>query len=286
MFSFSKACWKKAPSPPLVAIDRSSLSSRSLPRSLNEAPSINTERERVCVWERERERDPYRIKDTSVLTYFALHGDSGLRFRSSFHSRGLSGAGARSIARLVRPCVWSILLMYACTPKLLTMSFFSAFFDPTKTGVCLLSFLLRSVRLTKTFLKPKKKGHASALPASVAGSSYLSSCKVKNKDRWTTNGIDRTVSVEQTERLAASSRKAWIEREGHFPCPALCTGRWQTFKPQLSVQSRTSKPDYTWTATSTAWEVLRTRCKQPSISFSNDEALRKIKEISSLCFWP
>ena len=75
--------------------------------------------------------------------------------------------------------------------------------DRTETGVCFLSFLLRSLRLTKTVLKqPKKKGHASALPASVAGSSYLSS----SKDRWTTNGIDRTVSVEQTER--ASSRKA------------------------------------------------------------------------------
>ena len=32
-------------------------------------------------------------------------GNSGLRFRRSFHSRGLSGAGARSIARLARPCV-------------------------------------------------------------------------------------------------------------------------------------------------------------------------------------
>ena len=73
--------------------------------------------------------------------------------------------------------------------------------DRTKTGVCFLSFLLRSLRLTKTVLKPKK-GHASALPASVAGSSYLSS----SKDRWTTNGIDRMVSVEQTER--ASSGKA------------------------------------------------------------------------------
>ena len=39
-----------------------------------------------------------------------LHGDPGLRFRRSFLSRGLSGAGAWSIARLARPCVWSILL--------------------------------------------------------------------------------------------------------------------------------------------------------------------------------
>ena len=66
---------------------------------------------------------------------------------------------------------------------------------------------LRSLRLTKIVLKPKNKGHASALPASVAGSSYLSSSKVKNKDRWTTNGILRAVSIEQTER--ASSRKTW-----------------------------------------------------------------------------
>ena len=171
-------------------------------------------------------------------------------------------------------------------PPELTMFFFFCLRsnDRTKTGVCLLSFLLRSLRLTKIVLKPKKKGHASALPASVAGSSYLSSSKVKNKDRWTTNGIDRTVSVEHTER--PSSRKAWIEREGHFPCPAHGTGLWQTFKPQLSFQSRTSKPDCTWTPTSTGWEILRTRCKQSSISFSKDEALRKIKELFSLCLWP
>ena len=138
--------------------------------------------------------------------------------------------------------------------------------DRTETGVCLLSFLLRSLRLTKTVLKPKKKGHASALPASVAGSSYLSSSKMKNKDHWTTNGIDRTVSVEHTER--PPSCKAWIEREGHFPSPAHGTGLWQTLKPQLSFQSRTSKHDYTWTSTSTGWEILRSRCKQSSISFS------------------
>ena len=71
----------------------------------------------------------------------------------------------------------------------------------------LLAFLSSSITSTdKTVLKPKKKGHASALSASIAGSSYLSSSRVKNKDRWTTNGIDWTVSVEQTER--ASSRKA------------------------------------------------------------------------------
>ena len=33
------------------------------------------------------------------------HGDPGLRFRRSYLNRGLSGAGARSIARLARPCV-------------------------------------------------------------------------------------------------------------------------------------------------------------------------------------
>ena len=110
---------------------------------------------------------------------------------------------------------------YCACPEL-TMTFFCFLRsnDRTKTGVCLLSFLLRSLRLTKTVLKPKKKGHASALPAPVAGSSYLSSSKVKNKDRWTTNAFDRAVSVEQTER--ASSHK--LEREGHFPCPAHGTG--------------------------------------------------------------
>ena len=87
----------------------------------------------------------------------------------------------------------------------------------------LLAFLSSSITSTdKKLFSNQKKGHASALPASVAGSSYLSSSKVKNKDRWTTNGIDRTVSVEHTERL--SSRKALIEREGHFPCPTHGTG--------------------------------------------------------------
>ena len=71
----------------------------------------------------------------------------------------------------------------------------------------LLAFLSSSITSTdKNCSQTKKKGHASVLPASVAGPSYLSSSKLKNKDRWTTNGIDRTVSVEQTER--ASSCKA------------------------------------------------------------------------------
>ena len=92
-------------------------------------------------------------------TESGLHGDPGLRFRRSFHSNDLSGAGARSIAWLSQPCVWSILLMYACTPKLLTMTFFCFLRsnDGTKTGICLLSFLLRSLWQTKTVLKPKKK---------------------------------------------------------------------------------------------------------------------------------
>ena len=68
----------------------------------------------------------------------------------------------------------------------------------------LFAFLSSSITSTdKNCSQTKKKGYASALPA---GSSYLSSSKVKNKDRWTANGIDRTVSIEQTER--ASSRKA------------------------------------------------------------------------------
>ena len=58
----------------------------------------------------------------------------------------------------------------------------------------------------KSCSQTENKGHASALPTPVEGSSCQSSSKVKNKDRWTTNAIDRTVSVEQTER--ALSRKA------------------------------------------------------------------------------
>ena len=47
---------------------------------------------------------------------------------------------------------------YACLE--LTMTFFSAFFHPTigrRLAFCLLSFLHRSLRLTKSVLKPKKK---------------------------------------------------------------------------------------------------------------------------------
>ena len=76
----------------------------------------------------------------------------------------------------------------------------------------------------------------SSLPASVAGFSYLSSSKVKNKGRWTTNAIDRTVSVEQTER--ASSRKAW--KRGPF---SLSRSRYRTLTDvqTLIVRSITHK---------------------------------------------
>ena len=97
------------------------------------------------------------------------------------------------------------------TPEL-TMFFFFFFFLPSSIQRSdedwrLLAFLSSSITSTdKNCSQTKKrKGHAIALPDSVAGSSYLSSSKVKNKDRWTTNGIDRTVSVEHTER--PSSRK-------------------------------------------------------------------------------
>ena len=208
-----------------------------------------------------------------------FHGDPGLRFRKSHLSRGLSAAGARSIARLARPCVWSISFQSWRCFFFFFFFFFFAFFDPTigrRLAFACFPFFFDHFDWQKLFSNQKKWPckRSEPLPASVVGSSYLSSSKVKNKDRWTTNGIDRTVSVEHTER--PSSRKAWLEKEGHFPCPAHGTGLWQTFKPQLSFQSRTSKPDYTWTPTSTGWEILRTRCKQSSISFSKDEALRKI----------
>ena len=91
-------------------------------------------------------------------------------------------------------------------PGLLTVTFFLlSSIQRRDKDWPLLAFLFSSITSTdKNCSETKKKGHASALPASVAGSSYLSSSKVKNKDRWTTNGIDRTVSVEKTER--ASSR--------------------------------------------------------------------------------
>ena len=47
---------------------------------------------------------------------------------------------------------------------------------------------------------------------------YLSSSKMKNKDSWTTNAIDRTVCIEQTKR--ALSCKAW--KRGPFsPVPLM-----------------------------------------------------------------
>ena len=60
------------------------------------------------------------------------HGDSGLRFRRSF-SQPRSLGGRRPVDRAAGAALRliDILLMYACTPKLLTMTFFSAFFDPT-----------------------------------------------------------------------------------------------------------------------------------------------------------
>ena len=53
---------------------------------------------------------------------------------------------------------------YCACPEL-TMTFFCFLpsNDRTKTGVCFLSFLLRSLRLTKTVLKPKKKKAMQAL---------------------------------------------------------------------------------------------------------------------------
>ena len=104
-----------------------------------------------------------------LCTLFTLApGDPSLRFRRSFHNRGFSRASARSITRQARPCVWSVLLMYAFTPELLQRTFISSFlwsndqtkkkpWDETTTGDCLLFFLLRSLRLTKMVLKPKKK---------------------------------------------------------------------------------------------------------------------------------
>ena len=154
--------------------------------------------------------------------------------------------------------------------------FFSAFFDPAKgrrLDFACFPFFFDHFDWQKLFSNNKRPcKRSSRLNGGLLVSEFF---QREKQPYWTANGVDRTVSVEQTER--ASSRKAWIEREGYIPCPAHATGLWQTFKPQLSVQSRTSKPDYTWTAMSTAWEILRTRCKQSSICFSKDEALRKIK---------
>ena len=94
------------------------------------------------------------------------------------------------------------------TPELRTMTFFCFFRsnDRTKMVVAHASFPFSSINSTDKNCSQIQKKRPCTLPASVACSSYLSSSKVKNKDRWTTGAIDRTVSVEQTE--GASSRKA------------------------------------------------------------------------------
>ena len=99
--------------------------------------------------------------------------------------------------------------------------FFSAFFDPTKgrrLAFACFPFFFDHFDWQKLFSN-HKKCHASALPAPVEGSSYLSSSKVKNKDRWTTNGIDRTVSVEQTEEH--SHAKLELKERAIFPLPLI-----------------------------------------------------------------
>ena len=79
-------------------------------------------------------------------------------------SLGIRAAAAKSCP--VSPAV-AILRkgLYACTRVLRSYSRWLFFWflrsnEGTKTGLCLLSFLLRSLRLTKTVLKPKKKKEA------------------------------------------------------------------------------------------------------------------------------
>ena len=223
------------------------------------------------------------------------HGDSGLRLRRSYLSRGLSGPapgrsrGWRSPAfdfffercpgnelrgSVSYPVFFFFHRFYSCTRVLqswrwLFLLCFLRSNDRTKTGVCLLSFLLRSLRLTKTVLKPKKKAMQALSPPQWRAP------RIWVLQKWKTKIVGRpTASIGRSPLSTPKDHRhanAWIEREGHFPCPAHGTGLWQTFKSQLSFQSRTSKPDDTWTPTSTAWEILPTRCKQSSISFSKDK---------------
>ena len=163
------------------------------------------------------------------------------------------------------------------------MTFFFCFLrsnDRTKTGVCFLSFLLRSLRLTKTVLKPKKAMQALFLPQWRAPRIWVLP-KIVGRP---TASIGRSPLRTPKEHRHA---KLELKERAIFPVPLMVQDFDRRSSPNctLSVQSRTSKPDYTWTATSTAWEILRTRCKQSSISFSKDEVLRKIKEIFSLCLW-
>ena len=174
-----------------------------------------------------------------LCTLFTLApGDPSLRFRRSFHNRGFSRASARSITRQARPCVWSVLLMYAFTPELLQRTFISSFlwsndqtkkkpWDETTTGDCLLFCLLRSLRLTKMVLKPKKKKTTQALFPRQWRAPSIRGLQKGKKHRRKTDAINRTVSVEETEK--ASSK---LERAVDFPCHAHGTGLWQTVQPQ------------------------------------------------------
>ena len=58
----------------------------------------------------------------------------------------------------------------------------------------------------------KKKDHASALPASMAGSLYVSFSKVKNKDRWTTLAISTGAPFSLLARGIRAYLCSWFDQ--------------------------------------------------------------------------
>ena len=168
--------------------------------------------------------------------------------------------------------------------------FFFAFFDPTigrRLAFACFPFFFDHFDWQKLFSNQKKKKAMQALWASprLSGgllvSEFFQSEKQRSLDdqRHLSDGLrwaHRKTIVTQSlnwKRGPFSLSRSWYRTLTDVQTPIV-----------LSITHK--QPDYTWTPTSTGWEILRTRCKQSSISFSKDEALRKIKEIFSLCLWP
>ena len=153
------------------------------------------------------------------LSRHNVHGDPGLRFRRSFHSRCLSGAGARSIARLARPCVWSILLMFTCTPELLTVTFFLlSSIQRSDEDWCLLAFLLTIGRRLvfacfPFFFFDHLEGELTALRDILAKNGYPGEL------------LDWFVTTDQPSR-----------REGPRPCPLTLRVPWLGSKTEKLVR--------------------------------------------------
>ena len=152
----------------------------------------------------------------------------------------------------------------------------------------LLAFLSSSITSTDwNCSQTKKKGHATALPASVAGSSYLSSSKVKKQRSFydQRHWAGRSPLSKPKEHPDA---KLELKKRAIFPVPHIL----QDFDRRSNPNRHFNHAQVNLT-THEHWRRLHEKffapdvlVEQSSISFSKYEALRKIKEIFSLCLWP